>query len=103
MVVRPKPDPVFGPEADVAPATSSMPVSCDASFVGVSVTLSRPRLVAAAVSALEARFDQATGKHDSIDLDFLKEIVEESLGGARPEGRYEPFAPSRRTASPDRT
>jgi hypothetical protein len=46
----------------------------NAPFVGSSVTLSRARLVAAAVSALEARFDPATEVHNSTDSDFLKEI-----------------------------
>jgi hypothetical protein len=46
----------------------------NAPFVGLSVTLSRARLVAAPRSAPEARFDPATDKHNITDFGFLKEI-----------------------------
>ena len=56
----------------------------NAPFIGSSVT-GRARLVAAAVSAHEARFDQATETNDSTNFDFLKEIV---VGGAKQRRRF---------------
>jgi hypothetical protein len=70
------PDPVSGLMRTVAPATWRMPVSCDFVFRRLSVTLSRARLVAAAVSAHEARFDPATERNNSTGFDFLKAIFQ---------------------------
>ena len=51
-----------------------MPVCCERALLRFEHHLAAQRLVAAAFSEHQARFDPATEKHDSTNFDFLKGI-----------------------------